>query len=121
MVTRTTRSKQPTRRILIRIATAVLQQVIIQITGQINRLEEEVIDQMKSLGAEVESGEVWKSTGANNFVRSINEECIPLCNDVIDSVSQINNNITVAASIIGQADNDATQVVVSLRDRYESI
>ncbi|GAB5494579.1 MAG: hypothetical protein Phog2KO_47940 [Phototrophicaceae bacterium] len=63
---------------------------------------------MVSLASEVESGEIWRGSGPDNFVSCVSDECIPLCNDLVEALETMNGDIITASNIIAEADDIAS-------------
>jgi hypothetical protein len=108
------------RRLLIRIARAVLQDVMSQTTQQFNVVENEVQRQMQNHISEVLGG-VWTGNGADRFVASINEEAMPVVSEITGSLTNTNVNVQTALEIMDNADQKVRQMVDNLANTFEQI
>lgn len=107
-------------RILLRIARAVLQSVIGQITQQLNVVENQVQARLKSYVQEVLGG-VWTGQGADRFVETVNSDVMNMLNGITEQVTNTRNSITQALDIMDQADQQVRSLVENLIDVFQSI
>lgn len=107
-------------RILMRIARAILQSVIGQITQQLNVVENQVQARLKSYVQEVLGG-VWTGQGADRFVEATNNEALNMLNGIVEQVTGTRNSITQALDIMDQADQQVRSLVENLIDVFQSI
>lgn len=108
------------KRMLIRIARAVVQNVMSQVTQQVNIVENEVKATLRSYVQEVVGG-VWTGKGADAFVATLQEEAVPMSDTLMDEITQINTNITTALDIMDQAEAAVQNMVNSLEDTFSAI
>lgn len=108
------------KRVLMRIARAVLEQVIGQITQQVNVVEDQVKSRLQSYVQEVLSG-VWTGNGADAFVATINDEALPRVQNIVDSVGGMHSGINNALQVMDEADQNVRSMVDGLADTFASI
>ncbi|MCU0497382.1 MAG: WXG100 family type VII secretion target [Anaerolineae bacterium] len=108
------------KRILLKIARMVLQQVLNQITQQLNIVEDQVKARLEGFVKEVVGG-VWKGDGANRFVDEISSEAIPMLGNLAESIVNIGSSIRSAEQIMDQADARCRQIAESLTSVFEGI
>ncbi len=106
---------------LIRIARGILhqQQQIIQ-TQVIGAVEEEVISMMQQHIQTVVGG-VWIGKGADAFVDAISSEAIPMGDQVVGEVTDLNTNLTRAEQMMDEADDRVYNLMNNLADTFDSI
>ena len=104
---------------LLRLARAVLENVLSQITQQFNAVQEQAINPLKMI-VEAVVGGVWIGKGADAFVEEVSNLAIPGVTQVADQISTMRNNITAARDIIERADEEVDRMVRSrLFDSFE--
>lgn len=108
------------KKILIRIAKAVLEQVISQITQQLNIVQDQVQARLQSYVQQVLGG-VWTGKGADAFVGTISDEAMPRISNVLEAVTGMNTGIVNARQVMEEADSRVRSMVDSLRDVFSSI
>ncbi len=106
---------------LISIARGVLHQQQQVIANQvIGAVEEEVISAMQQHVQTVVGG-VWVGRGADAFVDAISSEAMPMADQVVGEVSDLNNNLTRAEQIMDEADDRVYNLMNNLADTFDSI
>lgn len=107
-------------RILLKIARAILMQVISDIAKQIMDVEDNVRNPLDRFVQEVING-AWKGDGADRFVEEIQSEALPLVTQLVESVTQINTNLRTGLEIMDNADTRTRQIVENLTSQFEGI
>lgn len=107
-------------RILIRIARAVVQQVISMIRQQLDIVDNEVKTRLNSYIEEVVGG-AWKGKGADAFVASIREEALPMLTDMVDTTNELSRGILRGVEIMDEADAQVRGLVSGLEDQFNAI
>lgn len=105
---------------LLRIARAVVEQVINQVTQQINIVDQQVKSVLQNYVQQVIGG-VWIGKGADEFVNEISGKAVPQITQLIGSITMINTNVRTAVQIMDDADNRARAKIDQLRNTFESI
>jgi hypothetical protein len=105
---------------LLRFARSVVQNVISQVTQQLNVVNEQAYNQIQSQVREV-VGNVWRGQGADAFAAEINGEVLPNIQRIMESITTVNSNITFATDTIDRADELVRNTVDSLADVFGSV
>lgn len=105
---------------LIRIARAVLEQVIAGIFKQLNIVEEQIQAPIQRFMQEVLGG-MWRGRGADEFIRTISEEVLPVIAEILTLITGFNGNIRTAVTIMDEADQNCRNRVSALRNTIDSI
>lgn len=100
------------RSMLIRLARTVVQNVISQMTKQLNIVEEQTFNPMRAMIQAVTGG-IWRGEGANAFVDEISSLMIPGVGRVMEQISQTTSNIQCAVDVIDRADDEVNRLVTS--------
>jgi len=97
---------------LIRLARAVVEQVLSQLTQAFNVVQEQAMAPVRAIVAEVVGG-AWKGDGADAFVNELSSLAIPSIGKIGDAITTANSNLTFARETIDQADQKLQQLVQS--------
>lgn len=107
-------------RILLKFARSVVEDIMRQIVEQIQRIDDEVRSRLQSYLQEVLGG-IWTGQGADAFVGTIQDEAMPIINQLLASITGMNGNIQNAATIIEEADASVRSTVSNLVSVFEAI
>ncbi len=99
-------------KLLIRLARKVVEQVLGQLTQQLNIVEEQALSPMRAMVQSVTNG-IWVGEGANAFVNEVSSMMIPGVGRVADSITTMGNNIRHAQDVMDQADDKVNQLITS--------
>lgn len=105
---------------LLRFARSVVQNVISQVTQQLNVVSEQAYNQIQNQVRQV-VGQVWRGQGADAFAAEINSEVLPNIQRIMESITTINSNINFATDTIDRADEQVRSTVDSLADTFGSV
>lgn len=105
---------------LLRIARAVVEQVINQVTAQINVVEDQVRQVLQGFVQQVLGG-VWQGRGADEFVNEISSVAMPRLTQLIGSITMINTNVRTAVQIMDDADTRARAKIDQLQSTFDRI
>lgn len=97
-------------RILMVIARAILESVIVALAKLLAKMLDEVTNPMQQIIKAVVDG-AWRGQGADKFVEVVSSMIIPGVNTSCDQISRMKNNLGTARDTIDQADADAEQLV----------
>lgn len=97
---------------LIRMARAVVQNVISQMLKQLSIVEEQAFNPMRAMVQAVVGG-VWRGEGANAFVEEVSSLMIPGVGQVMEHISQTTSNLQYAVDVIDRADEEVNRLVSS--------
>ncbi|MCG8346233.1 MAG: hypothetical protein MI924_00450 [Chloroflexales bacterium] len=100
----------PITKILIRLARAVLDNVLSQLMQQFNVVEEQALSPMRNMIQQVTDG-IWIGEGANAFVEEVSNLMIPGVGKVGEQISTINTNLQFARDTIDRADEEVDRLV----------
>jgi hypothetical protein len=104
---------------LLRLARAVLENVLSQMTQQFNTVHEQALNPLKAIVQAVTGG-VWIGKGADAFVDELSSLSIPGVGQVADQINTMRTNIITARDIIERADEEVDRLVRSrLFDAFE--
>jgi len=104
---------------LLRLARAVLENVLSQMAQQFNIVQEQALNPTKTIVQSVVGG-VWIGKGADAFVDELTSQCIPGIGQVADQINTMRTNITIARDTIEHADEEVDRMVRSrLFDAFE--
>lgn len=98
--------------ILIRMARAVVEQVLTQLTQQFTVVQEQALAPVRDIVAQVTGGE-WKGDGATAFVAELNSLAIPGIGRIGEAITTANSNLTFARETIDAADQQLQSLVQS--------
>lgn len=105
--------------LLLRVARAVLENVISQMAQQFGVIQEQALNPAKTIVQSVVGG-VWIGKGADAFVNELTSECIPGIGQIADQINAMRLNVTTARDIIERADEEVERMVRSrLFDAFE--
>lgn len=98
--------------ILMRIARAILQNVLNQLNQLFQQIEEQAMNVLKAIVAQVVGG-VWVGKAADAFVQEVMEIAIPGATKVQSSVGNFGSGISKAQEIMDNAEQAATNLIRS--------
>lgn len=105
---------------LLRFARSVVQNVLSQLTQQMNIVQDQAYSPMQQMVQEVVGG-VWTGRGADAFVGELNDLMMPRTNRIAEEITTLNQNIVYAVERIDEADNEVQTAVNSLGDLFSNI
>lgn len=105
---------------LLRFARSVVQNVLSQLTQQMNVVQDQAYSPMQQMVQQVVGG-VWVGRGADAFVEEINGLMMPRTNRVTENINTLNKNVMFAIDRIDQADDEVQTAVNSLGDLFGNI
>lgn len=108
------------KRILLKIARAILNEVLGQIGQQINVLESTVRSPIQAMVNEVVGG-IWTGRGADAFVQECSNLFIPETQGIVQSCNVMAVSINRAADILDNADKQARGMVNNLAGVFQAI
>lgn len=109
------------KKLLMRIARAVLQQVINQIQGLVNEALETVLNPVNAIIQEIVGGDTWRGAGANAFVEELQSILVPDVDRLIRSGERGCQSLISAEQIMSQADKDVSRLVDGFGDLVSGI
>jgi len=95
-------------KLLMKIAKAVLQQVLQGLQQQLKTVEDEAMQPMRQVLEQVSNG-VWKGVGADAFVDEVSSIHLPGAGVVREQINTFHGNLVRAAEIMEEADKKASQ------------
>jgi len=98
----------------------ILQQVLDEISKQLQRVQTEVMDVLKSFVKDVVGG-VWTGPDADRFVDDLNNKALKGLSDIVTSVTALHTGIGQAADTVIKADASASQKVADLVNTFSKI
>jgi hypothetical protein len=105
---------------LLRFARKVVQNVMSQMTQQLNIVQEQAYNPMQQMVQQVVGG-VWVGRGADAFVEDVSNMMMPNVNQIMDTIGITNRNIQNAIDVIDRADDQVNNSVNGLADLFGSI
>jgi len=105
---------------LLDFAREAVEDVIRQITGQADVVENAVTAPIRGYVQQVVGG-AWQGQGADKFVEEMNSMFIPACVDLAESLTSLNFNIGSAMDILDAADDAVNSIVNGVVDVFSSI
>lgn len=105
---------------LIRFARKVVENVLSQLMQQLNAVQENAFNPMQAMVKMVMDG-VWVGRGADAFVEEVQNIMMPGVGRIGDTMSTFGKNIQNAANVIDEADEQVSNAVNGLADRFGSI
>lgn len=107
-------------RILIRIARAVVENIINIINQQIRLIQDVITQPLRQIVQQVVGG-AWRGGGANRFVEEMTNEVIPQLVNIGNVNMSFGNTIRRAMDVMDRADRQATQQAQQLYDVFNGI
>jgi uncharacterized protein YukE len=95
---------------LMRLARAVLGNILSQLTQQLNVVNEQGLDPMRAIIEQVTAGS-WVGKGADAFVEEVSSLMIPGVGKVGEHISTMSQNLRSAQDTIEHADDQVGQLV----------
>src|SRR5215216_1157506 len=96
------------RKLLMKIAKAVLQQVLQGLQQQLKVVEDQAMNPMRQAVEQVTGG-VWRGVGADAFVDEVSSISLPGAGVVREQINDFHNNLMRAQEIMEEADKKAQQ------------
>lgn len=100
---------------LIRLARQILENVLSQLTQQLNVVQDQALSPMRTMIQMVTDG-IWRGEGANAFVDEVSSLMIPGVGRVADEITSMSNNLQYARDVIDRADEEVNSLVGSRLD-----
>lgn len=108
------------QQILIRIARAVVQNVLSQLMKQLNVIQEQAQRPMQEMVQQVMGG-VWVGRGADAFVEEVSNLMIPGVGKVGQGITTYHKNIQNAMDVMDQADQVVSGIASGIGDLFGGI
>jgi len=96
---------------LLRIAKAVLNQVLSNLMKQFNVVQEQALAPMRAIIQQVVGG-VWIGRGADAFVEEVSSLMIPGVGKVGNNITKLHQDLTKARDTMDRADSDVKNLVM---------
>jgi hypothetical protein len=106
------------KKLLMRLARAVLDQVLQGLSQQFNIVQEAAMAPIKAIIGEVVGG-AWIGKGADAFVNELSSIAIPGVTRIGDAITAKIGNLGKARDIVDQADAQCRGIVNGLRDKMK--
>jgi hypothetical protein len=106
--------------ILIRIARAVVQNVLSQLTQQLNVVQEQAYSPMQAMVQQVTDG-VWVGRGADAFVEEVSSLMMPGVGRIGEGIGTYSKNIQNALDVMDRADEAVSSIIGGLGDIFGGI
>ncbi|MCB0077447.1 MAG: hypothetical protein KDD73_08460 [Anaerolineales bacterium] len=106
---------------LIRLVKEVVKSVTRQLKVEKFDLRELILVPMRLEVVTIESGEIWRGTGADAFVNEVQTVIIPELEAIIGLVDQKGKHIDDATGIIDEADQEVRRLVEGLAELFSEI
>ena len=106
--------------ILLRFARKVVQNVLGQLTQQMNVVQEQAFSPMQKMVEQVVGG-VWVGRGADAFVEEVQSLMMPRTTRISNMINQYSRNLQNAVDVLDRADNQAHQLINGLADVFGGI
>jgi NADH/NAD ratio-sensing transcriptional regulator Rex len=106
--------------ILIRIARAVVQNVLSQLMKQLNVIQEQAQRPMQEMVQQVTGG-IWVGRGADAFVEEVSNLMIPGVGKVGQGITTYHKNIQNAMDVMDQADQVVSGIANAIGDIFGGI
>lgn len=106
------------KKLLMRLARAILEQVLQGLSQQFNIVQEAAMAPIKAIIGEVVGG-AWIGKGADAFVGELNSIAIPGVTRIGDAITAKIGNLNKARDIVDQADATCRGIVNGLRDKMK--
>lgn len=96
--------------LLLRMARALVEQVIAQLAQQLNIVEDSALNPMRAMIQAVTGG-IWIGAGANAFVEEVSNLVIPGVTHVGEHITTMSTNTQFARDVIDRADEEVDRLV----------
>lgn len=106
--------------ILIRIARSVVQNVLSQLTKQLNVVQEQAYSPMQQMVQQVTGG-IWVGKGADAFVEEVSSLMMPGVGRIGDGIGSYSKNIQNALDVMDRADEQVSGVARGIADIFGAI
>lgn len=108
------------KKALLRMARAVLENVLSQLMQQFNVVEEMALSPMRMIIEQVVGG-VWVGNGANAFVEEVSSLMIPGVGQVNEQITFVHTNLGRARDILDAADQQVQTIVNGVSDTFQAV
>lgn len=110
----------PFKKFLIKLARRILDQVLQVIQQQINRLQQEVMEEITNI-IRSQLTDMWQGEDADEFAQRVEGQVLPVLDSLIGVVTHSHSGLQQAADIITRADQAASQMVSELNNQFANI
>ena len=108
------------KKALMRLARKVLQNVLSQLTQNLNVVQEQAYSPMQAMVQQVVGG-MWIGRGADAFVEEVSSIMMPNVNRISDNITTTSRNIMNAMDVMDRADEQVNTAVNALGDLFGGI
>lgn len=105
---------------LLRFARQVVANVLSQLTQQLNIVQNQALQPMRTMIQQVTGG-VWVGDGANAFVQEVSSLMIPGVGKVGENITTMQRNLNRAIEVMDRADQQVNNMVRGLADVFNGI
>lgn len=105
---------------LLRFARQVVANVLSQLTQQLNIVQNQAMQPMRTMIQQVTGG-VWVGDGANAFVQEVSSLMIPGVGKVGENITTMQRNLNRAIEVMDRADQQVNSMVRGLSDVFNGI
>ncbi len=105
---------------LLRFARQVVANVLSQLTQQLNIVQNQALQPMRTMIQQVTGG-VWVGDGANAFVQEVSSLMIPGVGKVGENITTMQRNLNRAIEVMDRADQQVNSMVRGLSDVFNGI
>jgi predicted ribosome-associated RNA-binding protein Tma20 len=105
---------------LLRFARQVVANVLSQLTQQLNIVQNQALQPMRTMIQQVTGG-VWVGDGANAFVQEVSSLMIPGVGKVGENITTMQRNLNRAIEVMDRADQQVNGMVRGLSDVFNGI
>jgi hypothetical protein len=105
---------------LLRFARAVVENVLRDVLGQVNVVDNLIQQTIRSYINTIVGG-AWQGTAADEFVQKVEQVVAQQGFPMRDMISDINTRMLRAIDVVDQADNQASNAVSTLSDVFKGI
>lgn len=105
---------------LLRFARQVVANVLSQLTQQLNIVQQQALQPMRTMIQQVTGG-VWVGDGANAFVQEVSSLMIPGVGKVGENITTMQRNLNRAIEVMDRADQQVNNMVRGLADVFNGI
>lgn len=109
------------KKLLMKIARSILQQVMNQINQIVQETLDSVLNPVEAIMQEIGGGDTWRGEGANAFMDEVQSILIPDVNSLMESSLKGINSIATAEQIMTQAENEVNGLIDTWADTVSGI
>ena len=109
------------KKLLMKIARSILQQVMNQINQIIQETLDSVLNPVQAIMQEIGGGDTWRGDGANSFMDEVQSVLIPDVNTLMQSSQKGIASISNAEQIMTAAENEANGLIDTWADTVMGI